>query len=101
MHIVDSIVHNCGGDVLSSEAKSPCLLDIEIETSFASSLTCVFQIPLVLVERIGRRLDGREVKLALETISQGSVSSLGSSVSGKLLYVKNVVVVVELGMMSD
>jgi hypothetical protein len=58
MHIVDSIVHNCGGDVLSSEAKSPCLLDIEIETSFASSLTCVFQIPLVLVERIGRRLDG-------------------------------------------
>lgn len=41
MHVVDSIIHNSGGDVLAGVAESPCLLDVQVQSNLASRLAGV------------------------------------------------------------
>lgn len=65
-----------------------CLKRVEIAPS-GNTTKNTYQIPLVLVERVGGRLDGGEVELALETIGQWAITSLGSLVSGQLLDMGN------------
>ena len=72
MHVVDSVIHDGGGDVLSCETHSPSHFDVEIESRFPVRLTSVLQVPLVRVERVGGRLHGREVELFFESLLQWS-----------------------------
>jgi hypothetical protein len=42
MHVVNAVVHDCSGDVLSSVAKGPCLLYVEVKSRLAVWLSVVF-----------------------------------------------------------
>ena len=41
MHVVDSVVHDGRSDVLASETHGPGLLDVQVQSGLASSLTRV------------------------------------------------------------
>ena len=70
MHVIDSIIHDGGGNIFAGESHGPCQFDIEIEAGLATRLTSIFEVPLIGVQGIGRGLNGGEIELFLESFIQ-------------------------------
>ena len=52
VHIIDSIIHDCSCYIFSCNSLCPSLLDIQVKFWLTPVLTGVFQVPLMLKERV-------------------------------------------------